>query len=189
MVSFTENDIRFHSKHRKRFGRWGIVISKSWLFSHGGERVLYLDDAGPLFESLEAVFRVGEADLESKIKYPDDSAWTMAYTNKAVAGGVAGSVLWANLLQIYEYLEPIASSYQNEWRVVNQQPYYGFAATTEEIIKNVSPPQGWAKMLNVLKFEPEDVTAIVCPITEIRGIRKKLPERYRRHKILPYFGW
>ncbi len=178
MISFTELTPDEAKEHRNRFGSYGIVVSEKWARKHRAQKVLYVDQAGPVFEALVEVFEEGYKDVSSKIRFPDDAAWQMAYTNKAIASAVAGSRVWAGLLQLYEYVEPIENSYQREWRIVHPDPYYGYAPTTAEIIKSISPPQGWAKVHNVAMVEPKDVVGFVCPRDEQDALKNSLPDEY-----------
>jgi hypothetical protein len=178
MISFTELEPGNAAAHRKAFGDFGISVSKTWAERHKAQKVIYVDRKGPIFEALRWLFQAGYEQLEAAIEYPDDAALRMAFTNKAMAG-VAGGPLWAHLLQLYEYLEPIERSDQQEWRIVHPHPYYGLADSKSEIIKSVSPPQGWAKHLNVVPVEPGDVVQIIYPAPIRDDLRDILPEPYR----------
>jgi hypothetical protein len=107
----------------------------------------------------------------------------MAYENKRVASAIAGSRLWANLLQLWEYMEPERNSQQREYRIVNPDPFYSLSTDKAEAIRSVSPPQGWAKHTNVLAVSPADIVRLVCPIGERRHLRAMLPEEFKDVKI------
>lgn len=184
IVSFTELRPEEVKEHRNKFGKYGIVVSDSWAVQQNAQRVIYVEQEGLVTGALRSIFKIGYDDCKSRIEYPDDTAWTMAYENKAVAGAVVGASLWANLLQLYEYMENAVSAAEREWRIVNPDPYYNLAGNrTEEIVDNVSPPQGWGIYTNVLKFEPKDVREIICPKSDIEKLRKKLPEEYSKIDI------
>jgi hypothetical protein len=178
MISFTELSPSNAGAHRREFGDFGVSVSMDWAQRHGTQKVLYVDRKGPIFEALGWLFQTAYAQLQAAIDYPDDAALRMAFTNKAMAG-VVGGVLWAHLLQIYEYLEPIESSCQQEWRIVHPHPYCGYGQSKSEIIKVVSPPKGWAKDFNVLPVERGDVRRIVCPASSRDELRNCLPEPFR----------
>ncbi len=178
MVSFTELPPDRAQGPRETFGNYGIVVSGEWASSHHMQKVLYVAREGPIFEALCWLFQHAYVDLKERIKFPEDAAWQMAYTNKVMAG-IAGGLLYANLLQLYEYLEPIEHSYQQEWRVVHPYPVYGYGKTKQEIIGNVSPPKGWAKHLHTLSVQPSDVLGFVCPVDEEEILRGCVPSEYR----------
>ncbi len=179
MVSFTEASPEEARSHSGTFGRYGIVVSDDWAKRKNAQRVFYVESEGLITESLRAVFGIGYRDCEARIRFPDDAAWTMAYENKVVAGKVVGAALWANLLQLYEYMESSQFSCEREWRIVHHEPYYSLAGLrTEQVIGDVSPPQGWAKHLNVITIAPADVAALICPSQERQLFQQALPAKY-----------
>ena len=186
MISFTELKSNEASALRDTFGSFGIKVSESWAIINKAQKVLYLDDDGPLFDAIKNIFQIGYHDLKSRIKYPEDAAWNMSYTNKAMASSVAGAGLWASLLQLYEYMEPIRNSYQHEWRIVHQLPLYGYKDTKSEVIENISPPKNWSKFIHVLKVFPSDITGLVCPEGKESEFREYLPNEYKSHDIETY---
>jgi len=127
MVSFTENQPSHAKEHCQEFGYFGIVVTENWAIQKRAQRVIYVDATGPATEAWKNLFASGYKDLQSRIMYPDDGAWLMAYENKAAAGAIAGSALWANLLQLWEYMEPASVARQREWRIVNPEPFYSLS--------------------------------------------------------------
>src|SRR4051812_1855928 len=103
MISFTEIEHTHAGEHRKAFGNYGIVVSDTWAASNKAQRVIYVDEDGPVSEALKVVFALGYADVTHRIEHPKDGVWLMAYENKLVASAIAGSTLWAHLLQLWEY--------------------------------------------------------------------------------------
>jgi hypothetical protein len=186
MISFTEitpNEACFHSGV---FGRYGVVVTDAWAKHQNAQRVIYVDSAGPVTDSLRSIFEIGYRDCEARIRYPEDAGWTMAFENKAVASSVAGAMLWANLLQLYEYMESSQFSGEREWRIVHPDPYYSLAGRrTEQVIRDVSPPQGWANYLNVVTVAPGDIEALVCPSSECHALRQALPPEYANVPLIP----
>ena len=178
MISFTELNPSDAARNRQKFGEFGISVSKAWAEKHEAQKVLYVDRKGPVFEAFKRLFQAAYGQLEQNIDFPDDAALRMAFTNKQMAG-VTGGILWAHLLQIYEYLEPIENAYQQEWRIVHPYPYYGYPQSKTDIIKAVSPPKGWAQHFNVVPLECEDVVRIICPKSCCDRLRKNLPKLYR----------
>jgi hypothetical protein len=178
MISFTEilrDDAR---SHRDAFGPFGVAVTEAWAQSHCAQRVFYVDESGPVVEALRRLFALGYADIKRSIRYPDDAGWLMAYENKAAAGGINGSSLWANLLQLWEFLEPSSNSAHCEWRIVNPHPHYGFSEDKQQAIAQVSPPKNWAKITHVVKIECADVVELVCPQSAVTTLRAELPEEY-----------
>jgi hypothetical protein len=178
MISFTELEPEHAGSHASVFGPFGVVVSDGWAAANRAERVIYIERDGPTLDAWRSLFRVGYRDVTAGIKYPDDAAWLMSFENKSVAGAVAGATLWAALLQLYEYMEPADSAAQREWRIVHPHPYYSLSDLKEEVIRQVSPPQGWAKLLNVVRISPPDVEALISPRSEYLSLQHALPEAY-----------
>lgn len=187
MVSLTESPPPASARHREAFGELGIVVSWDWARSHRAQRVLYLERSGPVFETLQWLFRQAYEQLEREMPFPDDAAARMAFSNKAMAG-VVGGALWGNLLHLYEYMEPAENSYQGEWRIVHPHPYYSYGSSKEEVIRAVSPPQGWAQVLNVLRIPPEHVLGLVSPRRLEGNLRDALPVEFRDLPFTLYEG-
>lgn len=188
MISFTGLDPANADAHREQFGTFGIVVSEKWAAEKGAQRVIYVEDQGPVTEALRVLFAIGYDDVARRIKYPDDGGWLMAYENKHAASAIAGSTLWAHLLQLWEYLEPASSSHQREWRIVNSQPFYSLSENKAEAIAQVSPPQNWAKFMNVLPIPRSEVVALVCQAGDLAHLQATLPEAYRDVSIIQPSG-
>jgi hypothetical protein len=189
MISFTELDPKQARDHASTYGPFGVVVSDSWARAKGAERVIYVDDVGPAFDAWRSLFRAGYRDLTSRIKHPDDAGWLMAFENKAVAGAVAGSVLWAALLQIYEYMQSAEDSAEREWRIVNPLPNYSVSDySRKEAIRQASPPEGWAQHLNVVRVARGDVGALLCPRTERDRLVGALPAEYNNAPVIEIEG-
>lgn len=184
MISFTENEPIHANAHCEEFGFLGIVVSEKWAIEKDAQRVIYVDEDGPATEAWRNLFAIGYRDVQCRIKYPDDGGWLMAYENKAAASAIAGSALWANLLQIWEYMEPASVAWQREWRIVNPVPLYSLSESKTEAIHQVSPPQNWAKFTNVVPIPRSAVEALICPQNLIAELTSVLPEAYRNITIL-----
>lgn len=187
MISFTELLPHQAGNHRKIFGEFGVVVSNNWAFANSIQKVIYIDDKGPVFESLKSLFQYAYNDLIRNSQLREGEVSSMAFTNKARAA-IAGGVLYSNLLQLYEYLEPIESSEQQEWRIVHPHPYYGYKDSKEENIKNISPPQGWAKLLNVLPIQQKEVLGFVCLESKKDFFVNALPSVFKQKIIFQYDG-
>jgi hypothetical protein len=187
MISFTELTPEHADRHRLEFGRFGVVVSGEWASANRAERVVYVESVGPALDAWRSVFAMGYRDATARIRYPDDAAWLMSFENKAMAGAVAGSALWAALLQLYEYMESAEHADQREWRIVHPYPYYSISASKDEAIRQVSPPQGWAH-LNVLRLLPRDVKKLVCPRSEYQSVRNALPDGFANVDVLQTEG-
>ena len=184
MISFTELEPNHAKAHCEQFGSFGIVVSDKWAAMKQAQRVIYIEEEGLATDALRAVFAIGYQDVKRRIKYPDDAGWLMAYENKVAARVIAGSALWANLLQIWEYMEPASSSHQREWRIVNPLPYYSLRDSKSEAIRVVSDPQNFARFTNVVTIPRQEVEAIVCPASQVLELRSVLPDNYKDISIL-----
>jgi hypothetical protein len=184
MISFTELELSQARVHRDRFGAFGIVIAEQWARERGAQRVIYLDEEGPITVALRMLFEIGYRDVTGRIEYPDDALWLMAYENKNSAGAIAGSSLWAHLLQLWEYLEPASSAAQRELRIVNPDPLYSLSDNKSEAIAHVSPPQNWAKYTHVLPVPRSQVVALICRRTDLEQLQFQLPLGYEGISII-----
>ncbi|MFZ3084616.1 hypothetical protein [Rhodoferax ferrireducens] len=188
MISFTEIEPPHAEVHCDTFGHYGIVVSEAWAAPKKAQRVIYVEETGPVTETLKLLFAIGYADVTSKIEYPDDGGWQMAYENKAAASAIAGSTMWAHLLQLWEYLEPAASAAQREWRIVNTEPFYSLSENKAEAIAQVSPPQNWAKFTNVVPIPRSEVIALVCRSRDKQSLRANIPPAYQDVTIIETGG-
>jgi len=185
MISFTDLAPDDACAHSSSFGPYGIVVSDEWARRQNAQRVFYVDSDGPATEALQAIFQIGYRDCVARIRYPDDAGCTMAFENKAAAGAVVGAVLWANLLQLYEYMESSQFAREREWRITQPDPLYGLAyKRTEDVIDDVSPPTGWAQFVSVLRIEPADIAAFVCPASKCRSFQDALPSSHGNVRVV-----
>ncbi len=99
-------------------------------------------------------------------------------------GGVVGSSLWVNSLQLYEYLEPIEHAYQQEWRIIHPHPYYSYPDSKDEILKDASPPRGWPQLLAVSQIQPGDILGFVCPTDDEQHLKSLLPDKFSSKRIV-----
>lgn len=178
MVCFTDLVPPHTDAHCAMFGQFGIVVSEAWATQQGAQRVIYIDETGPIADALKVLFAIGYADVAHRIKYPNDGGWRMAFENKNAASAIAGSKIWAHLLQLWEYLEPANSAPQREWRIVNQEPFYGLSEDTAEAISQISPPLDWAKDMNVLPCPRSAVQAVICRSSDRQKLQALLPPSY-----------
>ena len=183
MISFTELPPEYSAKVRNDFGNYGIMVSNEWALSQNIQKVLYVDNQGPVFECLQKLFQYGYGELICKSLLREDMVSSMIFTNK-VRSSITRAYLYSNLLHLYEYMEPLKNSYHQEWRITNPNPLYGFKENKQEIIENVSPPKGWAKIVNLLQVEPDDVMSFVCPETETHLLKNTLPDIYKDKPII-----
>ncbi|MEJ2406247.1 MAG: abortive infection system antitoxin AbiGi family protein [Candidatus Thiodiazotropha sp.] len=185
MVSFTDIPPGEANSHSSSFGCFGIVVTDDWAKRSNAQKVIYIDDQGPITELLRAIFMFGYEDCKANIQFHDDAGWNMAFENAACAKALAGANLWANLLHLYEYMESSMFSGEREWRITNPVPHYGLAGKrTDNLIENASPPLGWGKHLNVVKLLPSDVFAFACPASKSESLIEALPDGYDGIKII-----
>lgn len=174
MISFTENQPAHSQSHRKQFGDFGICVSAAWAHRNDVNRVIYVAKEGATLEAWKGLFAAGYREVHARVADPEDTGLLMAYHNKAVAG-ICGAAVWASLLQLYEYMEPEENSHQREWRMVNSIPDYSLDKPKHELIRQVSPPQGWAKHLNLVQISSTDIDGFVCPAAQRDALINALP--------------
>jgi hypothetical protein len=184
MISFTEIEPECACQHNEVFGKFGIGVTDSWAREHQAQRVLYVNEQGPLKDALKELFAVAYSDLECRIKHPEDGFWRLAYENKAAARGIAGARTWACLLGLWEFLEPAANAWQREWRIVNPMPHYGLSEDKAEAIAEVSPPRGWAKDTHLIKVSPSDVVALSCPSDHRSELHARVSRQFSSIEII-----
>lgn len=183
MVSFTDLPPEKSAPVRRDFGNYGIMVSPEWAASQKAQKVLYVDYQGPVFESFQSLFQYAYGDLICSSQLRTGEVSLMVFTNRLMANETS-AFLYGKLLKLYEYMEPSVHSYQQEWRITNPEPLYGFKETKPEIIENVSPPKGWAKIVNLLRIESRDVTGFVCPESETQLMKNSLPDLYKDKSII-----
>jgi hypothetical protein len=183
MVSFTQLPITEAAEHRERFGAFGIVVSWEWAFSHDAERVIYVDEGGPVASTFAWLFRLGKQELECATgRVP--SPFVLA--NKAMAL-TQNTTLYARLLTLYEYMEPERNSAQVEWRIVNKIPqYWDTTKNRSELVRELLEASKLSRNLGSVGVAPNDVHAFICPRSEKRDLEARLPEQFASVPILTY---
>lgn len=178
MISFTELSPEASAPVRRDFGNYGIMVSSEWAALQKAQKVLYVDYEGPVFENLSSLFQYAYGDLICSSQLRVGEVSLMAFTNRLMADETS-AFLYGKLLRLYEYMELSVHSHQQEWRIANPEPLYGFKKTKPEIIENVSPPKGWAKIINLLRIEADNVVGFVCPVCEKQLLMDALPNPYK----------
>lgn len=179
MISFTVAPVWRAAAVRAEFGHYGIMVLRSWAKDRGARPVVYVRTTGPQFEQLRRAFTAAFRRTRDAIPHPDDTFWTRAFTNRwfAIAQG------WPEMLAAYELTEPAEHAAHREWRICHSVPLSAYAPTTTEIIRNVSPPTGWARVLNVVPVPADAVVGLVCPADEVDTLRAELPPALQGRRI------
>jgi len=181
MVSFTELPLEAAQSHREQFGEFGIAVSWGWALANGGHRVLYISDQGLVFEVFKWFFELAEQEMKSLTLKGNQK---VMYENKAVAGAYRAQI-YANLLTLYEYMEPARSSSQVEWRIVNKIPLYlSGCSKSEQIAELLTAAKAWK--IGVVKVVPNDIEMIVCPVNHVHELRGAIPRGFQTVPIFPY---
>ncbi len=102
----------------------------------------------------------------------------MAYHNLAMAS-VIGAPEWAQLLSIFQFMAPVEDEWEREWRIVQKHPVYSIPRTGSDAVAQVSPPRGWAKVVNALKPTSAAIVALIAPAGCSSQLRCALPESFR----------
>lgn len=185
MISFTELPPENSAPARRDFGNYGIRVSEEWALPQNAQRVLYIDYQGQVFDGFRSLFQYAYGDLICKSLLRTGEVSSMEFTNRAMAN-VTRAFLYGHLLKVYEYMEPSTHSHQQEWRITNPEPLYGFKENKREIIENVSPPQGWASIVNLLRIECSDVAGFVCPESETQLLKDSVSGLYKDKTIVGF---
>jgi hypothetical protein len=183
MVSFTQLPIAEATSHRERFGAFGVVVSWEWAFSHDAQRVIYVDEGGPVASTFAWLFRLGKQELDRATGHAPSP---MTLANKAMAF-TKSSTLYARLLTLYEYMEPERNSGQVEWRVVNKIPqYHDTGKPKDELVRELLEASKIWKNFGSIQLSARDVHAFICPRGAKPELQKNLPDSYRDVPILTY---
>ena len=181
-VCFSENSYRTERDKTKFFGSFGLQVSEAWARKHQAQPVIYMHDEGPVLSSFQYLFNQFHSKAMAQEKYPNDAARQMWETSRAMAG-VVGQPLYAHLLELYRFMEPAIHYTEREWRVVNPEPDYSISNDTDKAIENVSPPQGWAKIIHVIPILPDDIVSIHCKQSDKDKLESALPNEFRDKMI------
>ena len=187
MVSFTEIEPADASAHAEQFGPFGIVMTEKWAKTQQAQRVIYIDEVGPVSDMWLVLFMKAYEDVKTSVGESEDAFRNMAFENKTIAG-LVGAEIWPYLLQLYEYMEPGIVAHEREWRVVNKMPLYSLSPSREEAIAAVSPSQNWAKYVNVLRAPREGVRTLVCPASSREKLLSTIPEEFKSVPIIEAVG-
>jgi Putative abortive phage resistance protein AbiGi, antitoxin len=183
MVSFTELGPTEAASHTSVFGQFGVVMQAEWVADKEIQRVVYIDSSGPATASWQSIFAIAHDDLTSHLRFPDETAQLMEHHNKAMAR-IRGAVLWADLLQMYEYMESSDFAAEREWRAVVSTPNYSISESRSDAVASISPAKNWAKYFNALTFCPRDVKALVCPSASVSLLRRALSPSFAHVEII-----
>ena len=172
--------------HRKRFGNYAIAMDLAWAKSVHAQPVLYVVPESPVSTALRRLMgRAAGTIRDEERRYSGDTARTMMYHNKAMASAL-GAPDWGDLLEVFQFLGPVEDEWEREWRVAHPKPYYSIASSGKDAVADVSPPQGWAQFLNVLKFERKSVLRLMVPTGAGAEMRRTLPAEYRDVEIVEF---
>lgn len=164
MISFRmEGDEDCSKAHRQRYGSFGVCIDQNWALAHGAHPVIYVSEGGSVARAFRERFKSAKQVLDRELtRHPTDLFRLRAYGNAAAAGALGASE-WATLLQIYQYMAPASDAEEHEWRIVQPHPLYSIPRTAAEAVAQLSPAQGWARILNSIRLTPEAIRYIIGP--------------------------
>jgi len=183
MVSFTQLPINRAATHRERFGAYGIAVSWDWALRCGAQRVIYVDERGPIAEAFAWLFRLAKQELDVTTAGRPDR---MTLENKAFAS-LATSTMWSRLLNLYEYMEPERNSPQVEWRIVNEIPhYYQRFASREALVADLVQSAKKLRGFTTIPVTPDDVVALICPRRDRRAFRDVIPKEFANVPVITY---
>lgn len=183
MVSFTQLPISEATAHHERFGLFGIMVSWEWALSHDAQRVIYVDERGPIAETFAWLFRLAKQELD---RVTGGKPSTMTLTNKAFAF-MKPSTMYARLLTLYEYMEPERNSAQVEWRIVNKLPqHHDTTKSRGELVRDLLEAAKLWKSFGCVRVASDDVHAFICPRGAKADLKTALPDEFLAVPILTY---
>lgn len=187
IVSFTELAPPSTEKHRRLFGKFGIVVSEQWMKRWNAAPVLYLDDNGPVFSAFARIFRLGHRDLLDRI---GDSTDQFRLKARVLAGlaGFHGAKLWGELCILHAHMEHARYADQREWRIVNPIPIQDISARSTEAVARTIPPQGWQLVDGLYRVvvKQQDIQCLICPSGWEHQLREGLPDGFEAVEIILY---
>jgi hypothetical protein len=183
MVSLHQFRLRPRSAAIHHFGPFGVELTPDWVAKSGFQEVLYVQDSGPVYESLKMQFNNALTDIESRLRSedPTDLFPTMAYTNMNVAAWI-GAEKWVRFLALFERMEPFKHRKQREWRYSRPDPYYGNHGVAE-LVDDLRRKDNWTQHIHVLKFDPTDVASVYLPKKYLHDFRCSSPPGYEKHRV------
>lgn len=184
MICFrSELDDRIPERHQQAYGRFAICVDADWAISVGAQPVIYIHKTGSAAIAFKRLLLKARSAIDREIeRYPDDSFRTMAFFNRAAAGSI-GAAEWGDLLSLFELMGPADDEWEREWRIVNRMPLSSIPRTGAAAVAQVSPPQGWAKVLNVLPIPTKAVPYLVAAADKEKLLRSLLPEQFKNVDI------
>jgi len=181
-VCFSENSFMSERDKTKFFGSFGLQVSEHWARKHKAQPALYIEDKGPVVDCFRFLFKQFHSKAKAEERYPNDAASQQWEVSHAMAS-VVGQPLYAQLLGIYRFMEPARHFSEREWRIVNPEPDWSISNNTGKAIENVSPPEGWARLLHVIAVKPIDIIAIHCEQVNYETLKAALPEDFKDVQI------
>lgn len=179
-VSFTALPPEEAQLHREHFGPFGIGVTPEWARSHEIQPVIYLDEGGPVVRTLRLLFQTGHRELqirkaEEQGVPPAVAQLGQSVHNKRVAALFDQAELWAEMLTLFEFMEPADHEWQREWRIVQSDPFHFNTDTRaghfEEAARDAS---GWRG--RQLEFELADLVCLVAPADRRNELVNILPD-------------
>lgn len=190
MTCFTEIPFEVASRHRERFGSFGIAVTEDWAMRNKAQRVIYISDSGPTRDAFQRLFEFARAEIDQEIsRYPDDGCRHVVFASKNMAA-VFGCSLYATMLELYDYMQTDAHSAQVEWRIVQQLPFKWDAPDRKQLIGKVlqfaqtfGNPRAQHVRASVLVL-PSDITGLICPFDQADALRGRLPTAFSKVQII-----
>lgn len=187
-TSFTSAPVHLGEQVRADFGEYGIAVSGEWAEANGAQPVIYVPRNGPLVADLRELFGAGLDGLriEEAERAGDPRAKLMgSVPHKRIVGRMGEGALWSVLMTLFEHMEPAENAHQQEWRVVQQEPFHFNEDTKEGHLQEAARDADWPR-LRQLEFRPEDVKFLVCPNGEAPQLKADVPYRYRGVLVRTY---
>lgn len=132
MVCFTEMDVQDAAKHRSRFGRFGLALSKFWLVSQGARRVVYVAEDSLHYQNLvdgirQHAPRIGLVDHPARkaMSLLDRMIEQRFMADKASRTVLDMSSEYLQVLDELMWVQVASDQHQAEWRIRNPSSFGG----------------------------------------------------------------
>ncbi|MCX6742880.1 MAG: abortive infection system antitoxin AbiGi family protein [Candidatus Parcubacteria bacterium] len=171
MICFTELDIGSATKHRSKFGQYGIAVSMEWAKAMGAKKVEYVERNSPRY--YELLQKLQSNAPAKPFGYPANEQ-RMPMFEKVLRQQTLGSPSmakffgagpdWKKILNELLWIQTEAHKEQNEWRIRNPNPCVG--------IQHREPTERDKKLGRINSNPPYDRSVMIVIMSKDETLRK-----------------